>query len=169
MFTLIRNEGSKKNGYEEAYLLLATCFVFFPLTCLVIRPWRWKKYVPSKFRLNLNGLHGAIFEETCLFIVLIQLISTSKLLHRTYCPSWVIFSVYVVRLKNHTNLSIVIWCYIFIRHHHPLFERPKIFDEDFSAIFSIFLILTLSWAHTHVFSSAFCSVNLKLCSIHSVK
>jgi hypothetical protein len=41
-------------------ILLATCFQASFLFGLFFRPWRWRRYVPPKRRLTLNGLHGVI-------------------------------------------------------------------------------------------------------------
>jgi hypothetical protein len=38
------------------------------LAQLIIRPWRWKQYVPPKRRLTLNGLHGVISQKMVRFI-----------------------------------------------------------------------------------------------------
>jgi hypothetical protein len=38
---------------------LATWF----LLNLLLRPWRWRRYVPPKRRLKLNGLHGVISQK----------------------------------------------------------------------------------------------------------
>jgi hypothetical protein len=35
---------------------------------LFLLPWRWRRYVPPKRRLKLNGLHGVISQKTILFI-----------------------------------------------------------------------------------------------------
>jgi hypothetical protein len=35
----------------------------------IIRPWRWRRYVPPKLRLTLNGLHGVISQKMVLFII----------------------------------------------------------------------------------------------------
>jgi hypothetical protein len=35
---------------------------------IFLRPWRWRRYVPPKRRLKLNGLHGAISQKMILFI-----------------------------------------------------------------------------------------------------
>jgi hypothetical protein len=34
----------------------------------LIRPWRWRRYVPPKRRLTFNRLHGVISQKTELFI-----------------------------------------------------------------------------------------------------
>jgi hypothetical protein len=34
------------------------------LIWLIFRPWRWRRYVPSKRRLTLNGLHGVLEDST---------------------------------------------------------------------------------------------------------
>jgi hypothetical protein len=34
----------------------------------VLWPWRWRRHIPPKFRLTLNGLHGIIFQKIELFI-----------------------------------------------------------------------------------------------------
>jgi hypothetical protein len=33
---------------------------------LIFRPWRWRRYVPPKRRLNFNGLHGVISQKIAL-------------------------------------------------------------------------------------------------------
>jgi hypothetical protein len=33
-------------------------------TWLILRPWNWRRYVSSKHRLTLNGLHGVIAQKT---------------------------------------------------------------------------------------------------------
>jgi hypothetical protein len=42
------------------------------VTCLLlarlIRPWRWRRYVPPKRQLTFNGLHGVISQKIALFI-----------------------------------------------------------------------------------------------------
>jgi hypothetical protein len=38
------------------------------LAQLIFRPWRWRRYVPPKRRLTLNGLHGVICQKMVLFI-----------------------------------------------------------------------------------------------------
>jgi hypothetical protein len=35
---------------------------------LFLRPWRWRRYVPPKRRLTLNGLHNVISQKLLLFI-----------------------------------------------------------------------------------------------------
>jgi hypothetical protein len=37
------------------------------LARLISRPWRWRRYVPKKRRLTLNGLHGVISQKMALF------------------------------------------------------------------------------------------------------
>jgi hypothetical protein len=48
--------------------LLATCLLAGFLLNLFLRPWRWRRYVPPKRRLKLNGLHGVIFQKMILFL-----------------------------------------------------------------------------------------------------
>jgi hypothetical protein len=33
------------------------------LVSLMLRPWRWRRHVPQKGRLTLNGLHGAVSQN----------------------------------------------------------------------------------------------------------
>jgi hypothetical protein len=47
----------------------STCFHAGFLLSLFFLPWRWRRYVPPKRRLTLNGLHGVIFQKKALFIV----------------------------------------------------------------------------------------------------
>jgi hypothetical protein len=37
-------------------------------TGLILRSWRWRRYVPPKRRLTFNGLHGIISQKIVLFI-----------------------------------------------------------------------------------------------------
>jgi hypothetical protein len=46
----------------------AICFHAGFLLRLFFRPWRWRRYVPPKRRLTLNGLHGVISQKMALFI-----------------------------------------------------------------------------------------------------
>jgi hypothetical protein len=56
---------------------IASIFSFFHpgchlITCwfllkLFLPPWRWKRYIPPKHRLKLNGLHGVISQMMILF------------------------------------------------------------------------------------------------------
>jgi hypothetical protein len=55
--------------FVEAYHLLSRWF----LAQLIFRPWRWRRYVPPKRRLTLNGLHGVISQKMVLFIFQINL------------------------------------------------------------------------------------------------
>jgi hypothetical protein len=34
----------------------------------ILRPWRWRRYIPLKTWLTFNGLHGVISQKTALFI-----------------------------------------------------------------------------------------------------
>jgi hypothetical protein len=38
------------------------------LLSLFFRPWRWRRYIPLKRQLTLNGLHGIISQKMVLFI-----------------------------------------------------------------------------------------------------
>jgi hypothetical protein len=48
--------------------ILPTCFHACFLFRLFFRPWRWRRYVPPKLRLTLNGLHRGISQKMVLFI-----------------------------------------------------------------------------------------------------
>jgi hypothetical protein len=39
------------------------------LARLILQPWRWRRHVPPKHMLTLNGLHGDISQETELYIL----------------------------------------------------------------------------------------------------
>jgi hypothetical protein len=41
------------------------------LARLILRPWRWRVYVPLKRRLTFNGLHGVITQKIVLLYILI--------------------------------------------------------------------------------------------------
>jgi hypothetical protein len=51
---------------------------------LILRPWRWRRYVPPKRRLNFNRLHGVITQKIVFFI------TTSV---RTTNPAWLTSSL----------------------------------------------------------------------------
>jgi hypothetical protein len=53
----------RRRWYSSACHLLACWF----LLNLFLRPWIWRRYVPPKRRLNLNGLHGVISQKMILF------------------------------------------------------------------------------------------------------
>jgi hypothetical protein len=68
-------------GYSACHLL--TCWFLLKLIPL---PWRWRRYVPPKRRLQLNGLHGVTSQMMILFIT--TTVKTSN-------PTW-------SRLSDHT-------------------------------------------------------------------
>jgi hypothetical protein len=41
------------------------------LARLILRPWRWRRYVPPKLRLTLNGLYGVISQKMVLFFIVL--------------------------------------------------------------------------------------------------
>jgi hypothetical protein len=43
------------------------CFAWF-LVRLILRPWRWRWYIPPKRWLTFNNLHGIISQKTVLFL-----------------------------------------------------------------------------------------------------
>jgi hypothetical protein len=51
---------------------------------LIFRPWKWKRYVPSKRRLTLNGLHGVISQTMVLFITTAVRTSNLKIIDPNY-------------------------------------------------------------------------------------
>jgi hypothetical protein len=66
--------GSHTACYEEYYLLgcsPSACHLIslWFLTWLRLRPWRWRRYVHPKRRLNFNWLHGVISQKIVLFII----------------------------------------------------------------------------------------------------
>jgi hypothetical protein len=38
------------------------------LARLILRPWRWRRYIPPKRLLTFNGLHGVISQKTVLYV-----------------------------------------------------------------------------------------------------
>jgi hypothetical protein len=52
---------------------------------LILRPWRWRWYVPPKRRLTFNGLHRVVSQKILLFRVLVCLSETST---PEYTPLW---------------------------------------------------------------------------------
>jgi hypothetical protein len=55
---------------------------------LLLRPWRWRRYVPSKRQLTPNGLHGVISQKTILIEILhFFLNSSSQIGHDCFLPN----------------------------------------------------------------------------------
>jgi hypothetical protein len=48
---------------SSAFHLLSSWY----LAWLILRPWRWRRYVPPKRRFTFNGLHGVISQKLVLF------------------------------------------------------------------------------------------------------
>jgi hypothetical protein len=71
-------ETSVKVGAKgSACLLLSRWF----LAGLILRPWRWRQYVPLKHWLTFNGLHGVISQKIVLFITTAMITSNPTQLH----------------------------------------------------------------------------------------
>jgi hypothetical protein len=51
--------------FGGTYRPLLACWF---LLNLFLRPWRWRRYVPPKRRLKLDGLHGVISQKMILFV-----------------------------------------------------------------------------------------------------
>jgi hypothetical protein len=47
-----------------------TCHLLsrWSLAWLILQPWRWRRYVRPKYRLNFNGLHGGISKKIVLYV-----------------------------------------------------------------------------------------------------
>jgi hypothetical protein len=62
-----KNKPSKKPASRAMFFLCAACFVL--VTCFfIVRPWRWKRYVPPKCLLNSNEIHCVVSQKTQPFI-----------------------------------------------------------------------------------------------------
>jgi hypothetical protein len=125
---------SPKCATYLAYLItlnmLATCLLAGFLLNLFLRPWRWRRYVPPKRRLTLNGLHGAISQKLILFIT--TAVKTSKL-------AWS-FHLYLARGT----------CYEV--PHYTIISSPLSPDVFLSTLFSQTLSLCSSFNTTDQFS-----------------
>jgi hypothetical protein len=63
--------GSLRSGYEVFYLtgynaVQANSARYLLHTGVLLPPWRWRRYVPPKRRLTLNGLHEVISQKMVL-------------------------------------------------------------------------------------------------------
>jgi hypothetical protein len=73
---------------------------------LFCRPWRWRRYVPPKRRLTLNGLHGVISQKVALFTSLymfrpiMAIIGRRPTLQRIFfiCLVWVTLVLKLVKI-----------------------------------------------------------------------
>jgi hypothetical protein len=54
-----RNQRERRWQAELSCHLLSLWF----LPWLILRPWRWRRHIPPKRLLTLNGLHGFIFQK----------------------------------------------------------------------------------------------------------
>jgi hypothetical protein len=65
---LLNNElifSSQESKIKKPTRHLFSCWF---LARLILRPWRWRRYVPPKHRFTLNGLRGVISRKIVLFI-----------------------------------------------------------------------------------------------------
>jgi hypothetical protein len=79
----------------------------------MFRPWRWRRYVPPKHRLTLNGLHGVISQKMLLFI-------TTAV--RTSNPTSFKWSTYSISLF----ISGMYLCVSFVRVHTGLRKQLEV-------------------------------------------
>jgi hypothetical protein len=63
-YSALKDNRRFEGTYSTACHLLSRWF----LARLILRSWRWRRYVPQKRRLTFNGLHGVIAQKTVLFI-----------------------------------------------------------------------------------------------------
>jgi hypothetical protein len=61
---------SQARNQREAGGKQGLCFHTAFFFRLFLRPWIWRRYVPPKRRLTLNGLHGVISQNMVLFKIL---------------------------------------------------------------------------------------------------
>jgi hypothetical protein len=60
-FLILYNPKFQPADYSACHLLLRWYLA------RLIKPWRWRRYVPTKSRLTLNGPHGVISQKAVLF------------------------------------------------------------------------------------------------------
>jgi hypothetical protein len=70
---------------EEEFSKPASCLATAcSLVCwTILRPWRWRRYVPPKRRMQLNVLHGVISQKMILFIT--TAVKTSSFWYLDFC------------------------------------------------------------------------------------
>jgi hypothetical protein len=56
---------SQRISHTRNYQSLSSASSWF-LTWFILRPWRWRRHVPQKRGLIVNGLHGVISQKMCL-------------------------------------------------------------------------------------------------------
>jgi hypothetical protein len=71
---------------------------------LIIQPWKWRRYIPPKRRLTLNGLHGVISQKMVLFIT--TAVRTSNLLRLIINNSDFFVEI---RLPLRSTNAILVW------------------------------------------------------------
>jgi hypothetical protein len=100
--TVILGHGSRRYPWPNCYSFQGhVCVLKWPpqgshlpscqagfLLRLFFRPWRWRRYVPPKRRLTLNGLQGDISQKMVLFITSAVRSSTPTLSILPVVPPW---------------------------------------------------------------------------------
>jgi hypothetical protein len=56
----LRNVGWHSTDYTACRMQVPPAFTLISCSACFFRHWRWRRYVPPKLRVNLNGLHGVI-------------------------------------------------------------------------------------------------------------
>jgi hypothetical protein len=89
-----RNKPSNKPAWsrQQAELCLSTC-------SLILQPWRWRRYVPTKRPLTFNGLHGVIILENRLFEPQILIYSYFAVFFKLAC--------FMLRQKLNHHISLI--------------------------------------------------------------
>jgi hypothetical protein len=83
---------NRRFGRTYRLALLATCFHSGILNWFVLRPWRWRRYLPPDRRLTFNGPHAVISQK---IIVL-----DSVMFRRTVLTSDSCYSEFVYRISR---------------------------------------------------------------------
>jgi phage shock protein PspC (stress-responsive transcriptional regulator) len=83
-----------KSSIFQLFLLIVSCWF---LAWLILPPWKSRRYIPPKRRLNFNGLQGVISHKTKLFITTALRTSDSS----TGCPKslqpmGLLFIIYII-------------------------------------------------------------------------
>jgi hypothetical protein len=79
------SSGSKNKPSNKPMWKLPHDFTHWFNARFILRPWRWRRYIPPKCRLTFNGLHGVISQKMALFITTAVRTSNPTFVSERFC------------------------------------------------------------------------------------
>jgi hypothetical protein len=94
---------------NSAFHLLSRWF----LARFILLPWKWRKYIPPKRHLTLNGIQGVISQKTVLFIAIAMRTSNPTQNEYLHCIIPINSSLISTSVKDPTIVYTVSYCSYF--------------------------------------------------------